>query len=177
MDVSGTCSSAYIRNPFPGNVLPESRISPVARKILSYYPAPNVSGLTQNFVYSNSTGQYRYDQPMFRWDRVGDQNDRVYALFTFQHGHEYRNQTGVPGPAAGGNIWSQRTNMNFITAYTRILSPTALLDVRASFGRFTSLFPDGEVSSGVTAKDLGMTGMIHAPTSTTAFPPRMQVNQ
>ena len=27
---------------------------------------------------------------MFRWDRVIDQNDRVYALFTYQHGHEYQ---------------------------------------------------------------------------------------
>jgi hypothetical protein len=172
-----TCSSPYIRDPFPGNVVPQSRMSPIGQKILLYYPTPNLPGLTQNFVYANSTGKYRYDQPMARWDRVMGDRDRIYGLVTFQHGHEYRNQTGIPGAAAGGNIWSQRTNMNFIADYTRILSPTALLDVRASFGRFTSLFPDGEVSSGVTAKDLGMTNMVHAPTSTSDFPPRLQVNQ
>lgn len=176
VDVSGTCASTYIRTPFPGNVIPESRISPIGEKILSFYPAPNAPGMTQNFVYANSTGQYRYDQPMFRWDRVIDANDRFYALFTFQHGHEYRNQTGIPGAAAGGNIWSQRTNVNAIADWTRILSPTMIFDLRASFGRFTAYFPDGNTASGVTAKDLGMS-VVHAPTSTTDFPPRFTVDQ
>lgn len=176
VDVTGTCSSTYIRSPFPGDVIPLSRMSPIGQKILSYYPAPNAPGMTQNFVYANSTGQYRYDQPMFRWDRVIDANDRFYALFTFQHGHEYRNQTGIPGAAAGGNIWSQRTNVNGIADWTRILSPSMIFDLRASFGRFTSYFPDGNAASGVTAKDLGM-NVIHAPTSTTNFPPRFTIDQ
>jgi hypothetical protein len=176
VDVSGTCSSTYIRKPFPGNVLPPSRISPIAQKILSFYPAPNAPGFTQNFVFSNSTGQYRYDQPMVRWDRVIDPENRVYALFTYQHGHEYRNQTGIPGPAAGGNIWTQRTDFNIIADWTRILSPQAIFDLRASFGRFTSYFPDGDTSTGITAQDLGM-NVVHAPTSTTNFPPRFTVDQ
>ncbi len=176
VDVSGTCGSPYIRNPFPGNVIPASRISPIGQKILSYYPAPNIGGLTQNFVFSNSTGKYRYDQPMFRVDSVIDQNNRVYGLITFQHGHEYRNQNGIPGVAAGGNIWSQRTNFNAIADWTRILSPTVIFDLRASFGRFTSYFPDAEADSGITAKDLGM-NVIHAPTSTTNFPPRITLDQ
>ena len=176
VDVSGTCSSTYIRNPFPGDVLPASRISPIGQKILSYYPAPNAPGFTQNFVFANSTGQYRYDQPMFRWDRVIDPADRVYTLFTFQHGHEYRNQTGIPEPAVGGNIWTQRTDFNIIADWTRILSPTAIFDLRTSFGRFTSYFPDGDTSTGITAQDLGM-NVVHAPTSTTNFPPRFTVDQ
>src|SRR5258708_36893996 len=52
-----------------------------------------------------------------------------------------------------------------------------MLDVRTSFGRFTALFPDGETNSGITAQDLGMTNMIHAPTSTSDFPPRFTVDQ
>jgi hypothetical protein len=176
VDVSGTCGSPYIRTPFPGNVIPASRISPIAQQILSYYPAPNIGGLTQNFVFSNSTGKYRYDQPMFRVDSVIDSNDRVYGLITFQHGHEYRNQNGIPGAAAGGNIWTQRTNFNAIADWTRILSPSTIFDLRASFGRFTSYFPDAEADSGITAKDLGM-NVIHAPTSTTNFPPRITLDQ
>ena len=38
---SGSTGSAYWRNPFPGDVIPQSRISPIATKILSYLPAPN----------------------------------------------------------------------------------------------------------------------------------------
>ena len=176
VSVSGTCSSPYIRNPFPGDVLPPSRISAVGQKILSFYPAPNAPGFTQNYVFSNSTGQYRYDQPMVRWDRVIDPENRVYALATFQHGHEYRNQTGIPGPAAGGNIWTQRTDLTVIADWTRVLSPTAIFDLRASFGRFTQYFPDADTSTGITAGDLGM-NVPRAPTSRTAFPPRLLVDQ
>ncbi|MBS1855891.1 MAG: carboxypeptidase regulatory-like domain-containing protein [Acidobacteria bacterium] len=177
VDVSGTCASTFIRNPFPGNVIPSSRISPAGEKILSFYPAPNTSGLVSNFVYANSTGKYRYDQPMVRWDRNFGDRDKVNAIVTFQHGQEYRNQTGIPGPAAGGNIDTQRTDMNFIASWTRILTPTAILDLRASFGRFTSYFPDANTANGVTAKDLGMAGAIHAPTSTGDFPPRILIDQ
>ncbi|HZN10058.1 MAG TPA: TonB-dependent receptor, partial [Blastocatellia bacterium] len=31
----------FVRDPFPGNVIPQSRIDPVARNILNYYPLPN----------------------------------------------------------------------------------------------------------------------------------------
>jgi Carboxypeptidase regulatory-like domain len=177
VDVSGTCSSSFIRNPLPGNVIPANRMSAIGQKILAYYPAPNIAGLTSNFVYSNSTGRYRYDQPMVRWDRNLGDKDKVNAMVTFQHGQEYRNQTGIPGPAASGNINTQRTNVNFIASWTRILTPSAMLDVRASFGRFTAYFPDANSANVVTAKDLGMTGAIHAPTSTGDFPPRILIDQ
>jgi hypothetical protein len=176
--ITGTCRSPYIRDPFPGDVLPASRMSAIGKKILGFYPAPNTAGLTQNLVAANSTGRYAYNQPMGRWDRVIGDKDRIYALVTFQHGQEYRNQNGILNDAASGNIFSERTSQNYIADWTRILSATAVLDVRASFGRFTSIFPDNAwSSSSLTAKDLGMTNMIHAPTSTTEFPPRFTFDQ
>ena len=177
VDVPGTCSSTYIRDPFPGNAIPPSRISPIGEKILSYYPAPNTVGLVSNFVYSNSTGKYFYNQPMVRWDRTIDDRDKVNAVVTFQHGQEYRNQTGIPGLGASGTIDTQRTNFNAIASWTRILSPSAILDVRASFGRFTSYFPDIDTSAGITAAGLGMTNSVHAPTVNSNYPPRIVVDQ
>src|ERR1039458_4708752 len=41
---SGSTGSTYWRTPFPGDVIPSSRISPIAQKILSYLPAPNAVG-------------------------------------------------------------------------------------------------------------------------------------
>ena len=175
--IPGNCTSSFIRQAFPGNVIPASRISPIGEKILSYYPAPNAPGFTQNFVYANSTGKYFYNQPMFRWDRVIGSSDHFYALFTFQHGGEYRNQTGIPGPAVAGNINSERTNFNLITAWTRILSSTAVLDVRASFGRFTQYFPNTDQTNGVTAASLGMTNPFHAPTNPQGSAPRIIIDQ
>ncbi|MEK7406664.1 MAG: TonB-dependent receptor [Acidobacteriota bacterium] len=176
-NVNTQCTTPYIRDPFPDNVIPSSRFHPSAAKILSFYPAPNMPGLTQNFVSSGNTGKYRFDQPLGRWDRHLSDYSRLFAIVTFQHGHEYRNQNGFAGPAAIGNIWSQRRNMNFIANYNRILSPVSVLDLRASFGRFTSYFPDGELESDVTAASLGMIRMPYAPTSTRNRAPRIQLNQ
>ena len=160
------CSnSAFYRNPFPGNVIPLSRINPIGQKILSLYPAPNVQDpnqLSNNFVASGNLGRYRYNQPMGRWDHVFGQNDRFYALVTYQHGSEFRNQTGFPQPAEYGDIYSQRTQQSYIADWTHILGPAAVLDVRGSFGRFTSVFPRTR-SFDFTAANLGMTKMVQSP--------------
>src|SRR5262249_55249409 len=161
---ASTCQGrTFIRNPFPGNVIPLQRISPIGKAILSYFPAPNAAGLNNNFVASGNVGRYKYHQPMVRWDHVFGDNDKFYALFTYQHGQEYRDQTGFGPPAGNGDVGSQRTDQNYILAWTHVLSPTAVLDVRGSFGRFTAFFPR-YTDFGLTAEKLGMTQMIHAPT-------------
>ena len=161
----------YIRSPFPNNVLPLSRISPIAQKVLSYYPTPNLPGLQQNFVYSANSGRYHTDQPIGRWDHIMGNADRVSVTVTFQHGHEYRDSTGIPGPPAGGDIYHERTDQNYIASYTHILSPTALFDVHASFARYTDYSPRQDISSGVTSQTLGMTALIRAPTVNANYPP------
>ncbi|HTM49225.1 MAG TPA: TonB-dependent receptor [Bryobacteraceae bacterium] len=175
-DVPGTCSTSYIRDQFPGNVIPPSRFSPIGQKILGFYPTQNYPGTVDNYV-AGTGGKYRYEQPMARWDHAINDHNRLYTLFTFQDGSEYRNQTGIPGPAASGNIYSRRRNINIITDWTRILSPSAIFDLRVSFGRYGQRFPNVDGSSGVTAESLGMTQMIHAPTSTVTAPPRIAIDQ
>ena len=179
VDTTGNanCATTYIRNPFPGNVIPQSRISPVARNLMNLMPVPNGPGLVQNFFATNNEGRYRYDQPMARWDHMINNADRVYAMMTFQHGHEFRNQTGFPGVAESGNIFTQRTDQNYIADWTHILSATKILDVRLSFGRFTSYFPDGDLTSNVTAQSLGLTNIPAAPTIGKSLPPRIDFGQ
>jgi hypothetical protein len=169
--------SAYIRDPFPGNVIPRSRISPVGQKVLSYFPAangPDPKALTGNY-YTNTNGRYRYDQPMGRWDHNFSDFDKLYVLVTYQHGKEYRNSTGFAPPAGSGDINSQRTDQNYVAAWTHVLSPTSVLDVRASYGRFTSEFPR-YTDYDFTVDQLGMTQMPHAPTNPKASVPRFELS-
>ncbi len=171
-----SCFGTYIRDPFPGDAIPASRISPIGKRILDLYPLPNQPGLQQNFFATGNDGQYAYNQPMGRWDHEASEKDRFYAMFTFQHGHEFRNQNGFPAPAMQGNIDTQRTQQTYIADWTRILSPALALDLRISFGRFTSYFPDGPPeSSNITARALGIS-MPHPPTTHTDTAPRMQVS-
>ena len=68
---------ANIADPFPGNIIPPSRITPAGSKILSYYPTPTGAGLNNNFVAAGNLGRYYYEQPMVRWDHVFGQNDKI----------------------------------------------------------------------------------------------------
>lgn len=134
----------YRRQPFPGNRIPASRISPIGQKILGFYPAPNFQpqALANNFTRPDNLGKYRYEQPMARYDKVLTDNDRINFLFTFQDGSEYRDQTGFDPPARWGNMTSVRRDMNYILSYDRTLSPTQLLHIQASYNRFVQNFPN-----------------------------------
>ena len=47
-------AGGFIRDPFPGNLIPADRIDPIAKKILEYYPPPTNGNPTQNFVQERS---------------------------------------------------------------------------------------------------------------------------
>ncbi|HYP05311.1 MAG TPA: carboxypeptidase regulatory-like domain-containing protein, partial [Bryobacteraceae bacterium] len=165
---------AYISDPFPGNVIPQNRISPIGAKILSYYPLPNTPNpldLNNNFVAKDNLGRYYYNQPMGRWDHVAGSNDKFNLVVTYQKGYEFRSTTGFPKPAATGNTDNRRINLNYIANWTHVVSPTTVVDVRASYGRFTQITPGyNDEASEISSKDIGMTNMIHAPTYKDAVP-------
>ncbi|MDZ4800151.1 MAG: TonB-dependent receptor [Bryobacteraceae bacterium] len=147
IDPAQNCRSGglFRRQPFPGNRIPASRISPIGQKILSYYPSPNfqAQALVNNFTRPDNLGKYRYEQPMARYDKVLTDNDRINFLFTFQDGAEFRDQTGFDPPAQWGNMnGTVRQDQNYILSYDRTLSPTSLLHVQASYNRFVQNFPD-----------------------------------
>lgn len=39
----------FIRDPFPGNIIPQDHLSPLSKRIAKYYPAPNAPGLVLNY--------------------------------------------------------------------------------------------------------------------------------
>ncbi|MGH9719174.1 MAG: TonB-dependent receptor domain-containing protein [Bryobacteraceae bacterium] len=135
----------YIRQQFPGNIIPASRQSPIGRAILGYYPAPNFTpqALSQNYVRADNLGKYRYEQPMARYDKILSDNDRLYFLFTFQDGSEFRNQNGFDPPAQTGNMpGTVRRDQNYVISYDRTMTPTRLFHIQASYNRFQENFPD-----------------------------------
>ena len=58
--------------PFAGNLIPAARISPIAKKLQQYYPAPNLPGLASNFSVAVPTTA-SYNQTVDRIDQnIGD---------------------------------------------------------------------------------------------------------
>ncbi len=170
------CFSTYIRLQFPRNVIPDSRLSPAGSAILALYPEPNGPGLTQNFLNGANTGRFGYVQPIARWDHNFSERDRLYALFTFQHSTQTQSSNGFPSPADLGTGTSERTGQNYILEWTHVTSPSTILDLRMSLGRFTEIYPESSCGSCLTADQLGILNLPHAPTVGVNAAPRVDLD-
>ncbi len=182
---SGSTGSTYWRNPFPGNVIPQNRISPVAAKILSYLPAPNTAGqggingfpgISNNFINPTNEGRYWYNSPIIKWDHNFSDRDKFNMSFSENHGFEYRSTNTFAPPVATGNTYNNRTFTGINLDETHVLSPTAVLDLRAGWFRFVQFSPGYTTEAlAITPASLGMTGMVHAPSVTQAAIPNINI--
>ena len=133
---SGVLSGTQVsRTPFPNNAIPSTRINPVAKNYLQYFPLPNSAGLVdgrQDYILTtiDSDG---YDNELGRMDfNISDKN-----RLSFDARHNYRAQNKnqfFDNPATG--LFLYRINQGATVDDTWTLSPTVVADVRASWTRF-----------------------------------------
>jgi len=134
----------YIRStPFPGNVIPANRINPVAgNSFWSHIPLPNSTGApitdANNYIPSNNGNVSAH---LTEWMPRVDYNINDTNRLTFRYTRNNFNSYDVqfyPGPLDpdGTNFPFTRANNNAVVDYTRTLSPTMVLDVRAGMERY-----------------------------------------
>jgi hypothetical protein len=136
------------RAPFPGNIIPANRISPVAQAVMKYMPLPNTQLPGQRFGVDDFTLPNVYDKDRFynlnmKFDwSVGDKNH-----FFLEEASNDRTENrpvnglglgGIPGTgiAEDGQLPFQRINDRYVLDWTGTVSPTLVVDVRASNTRF-----------------------------------------
>jgi hypothetical protein len=72
----------FLRDPFPGNVIPQDRINPVGRNIASIYPEPNQPGTFNNYL-NTSNREVTENQVTGRVDHRLSDNDSFFVRFTY----------------------------------------------------------------------------------------------
>ncbi|HWQ55457.1 MAG TPA: TonB-dependent receptor [Bryobacteraceae bacterium] len=145
------------RAPFPGNIIPASRISPVSRNLLEYWPLPNAADPARNYLSSPRTVN-DLDNALGRVDvRVTDA-DTVYARFAIN-----RNPYTSAGaaPLAGGRR-SEDTAHGAVVNWTRVLSPNKLNSASVSYNRFLQ-DSFGQNNGTPLASRAGVTGISSNP--------------
>ncbi|WP_321470228.1 TonB-dependent receptor [uncultured Paludibaculum sp.] len=137
-DVSGT----WIRDAFPGNKIPSSRVNAVAAKVMSYYPAANQPGVVANFYADGNTKNTWYEQTI-KIDHNFSERQRTYVRYTRDHSTD-RSTKNLWGE---GNIMvpnnfnqSDTTPWSAVADYTNVLSPTAVLNLRVGVTRTLSSY-------------------------------------
>ena len=112
---------------FPGNIIPASRISPIALKILQYMPLSTAGGLTNNFNV-NVPNSNQGDQTIDRVDQSIGEKIRLFFRYALN------NTDLLNGNTNPNNGYTQPVrDRNFVIGYTHTISPTIVNDAR--FGR------------------------------------------
>ena len=126
-------------DPFPGNIIPQSRIDPLGQKIANLYPAPNqagnLSGAPRNNFVNNASNALTQDFYTSKVDHNFGDNDRAYVRFMFSRNPQviasvYPNEFADPRAGTRSN-----RHTNVTGSWIHHFSPTLIQDIRVNWGR------------------------------------------
>lgn len=156
---SGSCVSGKIGTCFPGNVIPASRIDPIAKQVMAYYPLPNRPGFANNYYTAANDQDY--------WDSfVAKIDHRVRSVdsFSFRFLKRFNRLTApYSGSPVGGFGYRENGRQSLAGVnYTRLFSPTLINDARVGVSR-TATRQVGEKQGRDYAAEWGLKGSTSDP--------------
>jgi hypothetical protein len=124
------------RTPLPGNVIPQSRLNPIALNYMKYYPEPNttigVSPIGQNNYISNIPTTDVYNNELGRLDyNMSEKNRMFFDVRRFGYAQEKQNY--FQNDATGIGIFRESWGSTLDDVMT--LTPTTVANIRVNFTR------------------------------------------
>ena len=159
--VTATIQDPLGNTPFPANVIPKDRISPIVLKLQQYYPATNLPGLASNYSVPVPT-TVSTDQTLDRIDQNIGEKIRIYVRA------HYQNQPAFGGSAIPVNgSTTPTTTTNYTVGYTHTLTPTLVNDLRLGRYYFNSatVNPFSVANNTTAGTNLGIPGFNYDSTS------------
>ncbi len=134
-------TGAYIRDPFPGNIIPASEINPVGQKITNFFwPAPTTSGqafTNVNNLTASATQPISSQQGIARVDHTLNGKWKLFGTYAQQWIHRGFLDLFHNGTAPSISAYTEyQTDTDAVLAATAILSPRLVVELRSSFLRF-----------------------------------------
>jgi Carboxypeptidase regulatory-like domain/TonB dependent receptor len=168
----------WIRDPFPGNIIPQDRISAVARNVLNHdLPNPTLLQLRDNNPrVAGCCPVLNQDNWSTKIDHVINQSHKINGSFVYNDRYRYRYGSGsntyqvpgvpIPGPAAQGDKTQLTPGWIIRLSEDWTISPTKLNHIALGYNRFRNANQSNALLSGTDwAAELGMVGV-----GTHAFP-------
>ena len=146
-------ANTWVRQPFPGNLIPSNRIDPIAKKILSYYPKPTMtSNPTAGYSFSDLFVPAGKDDPTnhfynlaMKFDQNFGSRDRIFFRFASSWRNEHK-QTGLVNGPGEAESQTSRVNRAVVGDWVHTFSGTMIFNTNFSYNRFiqTSRGDDNE---------------------------------
>jgi hypothetical protein len=135
-----------VRQQFPNNAIPASRIDPVGLQLASLYPAPNLPGARNNYAYSQPSTN-SVNEVDTRFDQQISMNDTFFARYSRGWGQIGQGSVFAP-PGNGGNgqinsnggfPWNKPLSAwSVATGETHIFTPAIVNDFHAGYSDSSS---------------------------------------
>ena len=119
--------TGYIRDQFPGNIIPASRFNALGRSLLNSYPLANVPGSTTLFV-ANAPQLQDSKNAVLRGDIQVTSKDSMFGRYSISRG-SLNASPGLPLPAETP-VDRDTDSTSFGYGYTRTLSATFISELR-----------------------------------------------
>src|SRR5215203_1110183 len=148
----------FIRDPFPGNLIPANRIDPIARSILGFYPLPNQTGTADganNYTNPTAVAFETYYTATARIDHNLSDRHRIYGRFSWDFWEEEKDDR-FDNESTG--IFLNRKNRVFAIDDAYTIKNNLLVNVRGGFTR--QLFPERRRSQGFDLSSLGFSNSL-----------------
>jgi len=165
-------SGGFIRDQFPNNVIPATRLNAVAVNVIKYYPPPTQPGDANtglNNFFKSGSSQVDLDNFDSRVDHNFTNSQKLFV--------RYSNRDQLSGPpmlfspeaaVAEGRIVTTNWGNNVAAEYSNTLSPTTILTARTGFSR--TLFTYGNQGVGFLPSSLGLPKALDTAAAPAMFP-------
>ena len=129
---SGACVSGKIGTCFAGKIIPASRMDPIAKQVMQYYPLPTSPGYINNFYTVSSDPDY-WDSFVAKVDQRLRTADSLSVRFLKRFNRNSNPYNGSPVGAFGDKV-NQNQSLGGIS-YTLLLKPSLINETRIGVSR------------------------------------------
>jgi hypothetical protein len=155
---------SYLRDPFPGNRIPQNRIDPISTNVLPYWPDPTTGSAVGNYV-QNKSRRTDGDRWLARVDHNLTSKDRLFGRVAFDNAPRF--EPG-PLPQTGGQDFPD-DNKSATVNWTRSISPHVVNEAQFGYNRMRfGYFPQN--SGQALAGQLGLKDIATGPPYLLSFP-------
>ncbi len=150
------------RSPFPGNIVPASLISPVAKNILGFYPDPLQPGVQNNFQRPELTERADYGSHTIRVDQAVSNANRMFVRANWYDRNSTYND--FFSNVATGNLF-QFISRGAVIDDVHTISPTMVFNIRYGYNRFIRGDDNPYKSRGFDLTTLGLPATLNSLTT------------
>lgn len=162
-----TDASGVHRRPFPGNVVPQNLLDPIAVNVMKLYPEPNTPG--QPFTgFSNYVANFTSPSPAHQYNVKVDYVITPKSTWTARYSKGYL-EHAAPNLFVGGLGQADEKNdyYNFVTQFDHTINGSTLLTLRTGIDRH---YQKRDAPKEIDPTTLGFPSLLVTATGSVTFP-------